>query len=44
MDTTLALNGAEFDLDVSVVEQGDAVNALLCSTDNGCDTQQGGDC
>ncbi|MGH3885850.1 MAG: FxLD family lanthipeptide [Pseudonocardiaceae bacterium] len=35
---------SEFDLDVSVVEAGDAVNALLCSTDNGCDTQKQGDC
>jgi FxLD family lantipeptide len=34
------------DLDVSIVERGDAVDALLCSTDNGCNTKkgQGGDC
>lgn len=44
MDSTLALNDAEFDLDVSIVERGDAVNALLCSTDNGCDTVKGSDC
>lgn len=34
----------EFDLDVSIVETGDAVDALLCSTDNGCDTRKTGDC
>ncbi len=34
----------DFDLDVSIVETGDAVNALLCSTDNGCDTRKEGDC
>lgn len=33
-----------FDLDVKIVEAGDAVDALLCSTDNGCDTQKEGDC
>lgn len=33
-----------FDLDVTIVEAGDAVDALLCSTDNGCDTQKEGDC
>jgi FxLD family lantipeptide len=36
--------GADFNLDVSIVEAGDAVNALLCSTDNGCDTVGGSDC
>jgi FxLD family lantipeptide len=35
---------SSFDLDVSIVEAGPAVNALLCSTDNGCDTQGGSDC
>lgn len=35
---------AALDLDVTVVEQGDAVNALLGSTDNGCDTRKDGDC
>jgi FxLD family lantipeptide len=35
---------ADFDLDVSIVEDGDAVDALLSSTDNGCDTQKQGDC
>jgi FxLD family lantipeptide len=34
----------DFDLDVSIVETGDAASALLCSTDNGCDTQKQGDC
>ncbi len=35
---------SDFDLDVSIVEAGDAVNALLCSTDNGCNTVAGSDC
>jgi hypothetical protein len=35
---------AELDLDISVVESGDAVNALLGDTDNGCDTKKDGDC
>jgi FxLD family lantipeptide len=34
----------ELGLDVTVVEDGDAVNALMCSTDNGCDTDTNGDC
>jgi FxLD family lantipeptide len=33
-----------FDLDVSIVEAGDAVDALLCSTDNGCGTQSHNGC
>lgn len=35
---------AELDLDVSIVERGDAVDALLSDTDNGCDTKKDGDC
>jgi FxLD family lantipeptide len=35
---------AAFDLDVRLVQAGDAVDALLCSTDNGCDTQVQGNC
>jgi len=37
----VAENVGDFDLDVSIVEAGDVVNALLCSrmTANGCDTQ-----
>lgn len=34
----------ELSLDITVVEEGEAVDALLCSTDNGCDTQKKGDC
>ncbi len=34
----------ELSLDITVVETGDAVDALLCSTDNGCDTKKTGDC
>jgi FxLD family lantipeptide len=34
----------ELFLDITVVEEGDAVEALLLSTDNGCDTQKQGDC
>jgi FxLD family lantipeptide len=34
----------ELALDITVVEEGEAVHALLCSTDNGCDTQKQGDC
>jgi FxLD family lantipeptide len=48
MDTTMSVSPAQdvgdLSLDVSVVEAGPAVNALLCSTDNGCDTQANGDC
>ncbi|MBL7489732.1 FxLD family lanthipeptide [Frankia sp. AgB1.9] len=33
-----------FDLNVTIVEQGAAAAALLCSTDNGCDTKTDGDC
>jgi FxLD family lantipeptide len=33
-----------FDLDITIVERGDAAEALLCSTDNGCDTSKNGDC
>jgi FxLD family lantipeptide len=33
-----------FDLDVSIVEAGDAVNVLLANTDDGCDTRKDGDC
>lgn len=32
-----------YDLDVSIVETSDAA-ALMCSTDNGCNTQAGSDC
>ncbi|MCW2948940.1 MAG: hypothetical protein JWR24_5657 [Actinoallomurus sp.] len=34
----------DLDLDVSIVESGDAVNVLLGNTDDGCDTQKQGDC
>jgi FxLD family lantipeptide len=34
----------ELSLDIRIVEEGDAVDALLCSTDNGCDTLKEGDC
>lgn len=34
----------DLDLDVSIVEQGGAAEALLASTDNGCDTLADGDC
>ena len=37
-------DAGDFDLDVSIVETGDAVNALLCSTDNGCGTQSHNGC
>jgi len=33
-----------FDLDVRIVEAGDAVDALLCTTDNGCNTIAGDQC
>lgn len=35
---------AELDLDITVVEAGDAVEALQGDTDNGCDTRKDGDC
>lgn len=34
----------DLDLDVRIVESGDAVNVLLANTDDGCDTQKNGDC
>ncbi len=34
----------ELALDITIVEEGEAVDALLCSTDNGCDTKKQGDC
>ncbi len=42
-DVTAAEIG-ELDLDVTIVEQGDAANALLCTTDNGCSTNKNKDC
>ncbi|MGH3533484.1 MAG: hypothetical protein ACRDQG_02045 [Pseudonocardiaceae bacterium] len=44
LDQPIAVNTGDFDLDVSIVESGDAAQALLGSTDNGCDTQKQGDC
>ncbi|MGH3767806.1 MAG: FxLD family lanthipeptide [Pseudonocardiaceae bacterium] len=44
LDNPVAVNAGDFDLDVSIVESGDAAAALLGSTDNGCDTQKQGDC
>jgi FxLD family lantipeptide len=34
----------DLDLDVRIVESGDAVNVLLGSTDDGCNTVAGSDC
>ncbi len=42
-DVTTAGIG-ELDLDVSIVEQGSAADALLCTTDNGCSTNKSTDC
>lgn len=42
--TTTSEPSAELSLDISIVETGAATEALLCSTDNGCDTQKNGDC
>ncbi|MGH3511432.1 MAG: FxLD family lanthipeptide [Pseudonocardiaceae bacterium] len=44
MDDIQVADGVDFDLDVRIVESGDAAEALLGSTDNGCDTQKQGDC
>jgi FxLD family lantipeptide len=44
LDHPVVDDAGDFDLDVSIVEVGEAVNALLRSTDNGCDTQKQGDC
>jgi FxLD family lantipeptide len=41
---TLAPAGDPLDLDVRIVESGDAVNALLGDTDDGCNTVKGSDC
>ncbi len=35
---------ADLDLDVRIVESGDAVNVLLGNTDDGCNTVRGSDC
>ncbi|MBV9010627.1 MAG: hypothetical protein JO272_01030 [Pseudonocardiales bacterium] len=43
-DTPTSVGADALDLDVRIVEEGDAINALLCSTDNGCDTRKDGDC
>jgi|GEM_PF-2856848 len=40
----LATEAVELDLDVSIVEQGDGVDSLLCTTDNGCSTNKNKDC
>ncbi len=42
--TTPVDTSTELDLDITIVESGEAVDALLCSTDNGCDTRKDGDC
>jgi FxLD family lantipeptide len=34
----------DLDLDIRIVESGDAAEVLLGSTDNGCDTVRGSDC
>ncbi|MGH4007639.1 MAG: hypothetical protein ACRDTH_05640 [Pseudonocardiaceae bacterium] len=34
----------DLDLDVRIVVAGPAAEALLSSTDNGCDTRKDGDC
>ncbi|MGH3833944.1 MAG: hypothetical protein ACRDRS_26475 [Pseudonocardiaceae bacterium] len=44
MVTDEASGIAELDLDITVVEAGDAVEALLDDTDNGCNTRKDGDC
>lgn len=44
MPSAAASDGAELDLDVSIVSRGPVAAALLSSTDDGCDTQKGGDC
>jgi FxLD family lantipeptide len=37
-------DASELDLDVSIVEQGEGVDSLLCTTDNGCSTNKNKDC
>jgi hypothetical protein len=39
-----SVDQGELSLDITVVETGDALDALLCGTDNGCATQKTGDC
>jgi FxLD family lantipeptide len=39
-----AAEPVELDLSVSIVTAGPVSAALLSSTDDGCDTQKGGDC
>lgn len=34
----------DLDLDVRIVESGEAVNVLLSNTDDGCNTVKGSDC
>lgn len=38
------LDDLDLDLDVRVVESGEAVNVLLGNTDDGCNTVRGSDC
>jgi FxLD family lantipeptide len=40
----LETGSGDLDLDISIVESGDAVNVLLSITDDGCDTVGGSDC
>jgi FxLD family lantipeptide len=41
---SLAADPDDLDLDVSIVEKGDAADVLLCTTDNGCNTIAGSQC
>lgn len=43
-DPPTSVGADALDLDIRIVEEGDAVNALWCTTDNGCDTLKDGDC
>lgn len=40
----VAANSVDLDLDVRIVVAGPVADALLGSTDNGCDTRKDGDC
>ncbi|MGY0231401.1 FxLD family lanthipeptide [Longispora urticae] len=44
MNDLLTTDGNPFELNVEIVVAGPPAAALLSSTDDGCDTVQGGDC
>lgn len=44
LEQPVAASTPELDLDVRIVTTGPVTAALLCTTDNGCNTVRGSDC